>query len=254
MGLLAECEVIFGTSELYEVLSVNKNASEIEIKKSYHKLSLKIHPDRVDEKGKFDATKKFQVLSKVYFILSNKEKKAVYDETGGVDNDTFSDDRNWNEYWRLLFPKITVAAIENFLKKYKGSDEEVEDLKTNYLRFEGDLDLMQEYMIGYEIQEEDRYKGILQSLIASKDVQAFPKFTKETLAKSTKRKKKLKSEAKEAENMRKELGLDNDGDGALKNAIAKRQAVRQNNFDSLISSLEEKYSKPKGKKNSKPKQ
>ena len=53
------------------------------MKKGYHKTSLKCHPDRVGEENKIDATKKFQTLGKVYSVLSDKEARAVYDETGG---------------------------------------------------------------------------------------------------------------------------------------------------------------------------
>ena len=52
------------------------------VKRAYHKISLKIHPDRVTDKEKEDATKKFQVLGKAYGILSDKEARKVYDETG----------------------------------------------------------------------------------------------------------------------------------------------------------------------------
>lgn len=52
------------------------------VKKGYHKLSLKIHPDRVEDNSKKHATEKFQTMGKVYCILSDKEKRAVYDETG----------------------------------------------------------------------------------------------------------------------------------------------------------------------------
>ena len=55
----------------------------IVVKRAYHKLSLKVHPDRVkDDKKKADATKKFQAMGKAYAVLSDKEKKAIYDETG----------------------------------------------------------------------------------------------------------------------------------------------------------------------------
>ena len=53
------------------------------MKRAYHKLSLKVHPDRVqDEKKKEEATKKFQALGRAYSILSDKEKRALYDDTG----------------------------------------------------------------------------------------------------------------------------------------------------------------------------
>ena len=53
-------------------------------------------------------------------------------------------DRDWGDYWRLLFPKITVEDIRSFEVKYKGSEEESEDLKRAYLRHEGDMDRIME--------------------------------------------------------------------------------------------------------------
>ena len=53
-------------------------------------------------------------------------------------------ERDWNDYWRLLFPKITVEDINSFAQKYKNSDEEAEDLKKAYLQHEGDMDKIME--------------------------------------------------------------------------------------------------------------
>ena len=52
------------------------------MKKAYYKQSLKVHPDRVGEDEKENATEKFQTLGKVYSVLSDKEKRKIYDETG----------------------------------------------------------------------------------------------------------------------------------------------------------------------------
>jgi DnaJ family protein C protein 9 len=52
------------------------------VKRAYYKKSLKVHPDRVGEEDKENATEKFQTLGKVYSILSDKEKRKIYDETG----------------------------------------------------------------------------------------------------------------------------------------------------------------------------
>lgn len=53
-----------------------------------------------------------QVLCKAYLILSDDNKRAVYDDTGCVDDEdeVIQDDRDWNEYWRLLFPKVTTEV------------------------------------------------------------------------------------------------------------------------------------------------
>lgn len=59
MGLLERCQELFKTSNLYEVLGINKEATETEIRRSYYKVSLKVHPDRAPEDPL--ATEKFQV-------------------------------------------------------------------------------------------------------------------------------------------------------------------------------------------------
>ena len=52
------------------------------MKKAYHKVSLKVHPDRASKADKEEATKKFQALSHAYSVLADKDRRAVYDDTG----------------------------------------------------------------------------------------------------------------------------------------------------------------------------
>lgn len=59
MGLLDQCKELFKTSNLYEVLGVPKEATDAEIRRSYYKVSLKVHPDRAPDDPQ--ATEKFQV-------------------------------------------------------------------------------------------------------------------------------------------------------------------------------------------------
>jgi len=61
MGLLNDCELFFGTRDLYQLLNINKDASESDIKKAYRKLSLRVHPDRVSSDQKDNSTAKFKV-------------------------------------------------------------------------------------------------------------------------------------------------------------------------------------------------
>jgi len=64
----------------YEVLEVNKDASGAELKKSYRKLAMKYHPDRnPDDK---EAEDQFKVVNEAYQILSNEEKRSIYDRYG----------------------------------------------------------------------------------------------------------------------------------------------------------------------------
>ncbi len=70
--------------DYYEVLSVDKNASEDEIKRAFRKLAFKYHPDRNKEP---DAEEKFKEISEAYAVLSDPQKKQQYDTFGhaGID-------------------------------------------------------------------------------------------------------------------------------------------------------------------------
>lgn len=68
-------------SEYYEILDVPKSASEQEIKKAYRKLALKWHPDKNPD-NKEEAEEKFKLISEAYDVLSDKEKRRVYDTYG----------------------------------------------------------------------------------------------------------------------------------------------------------------------------
>lgn len=72
--------------DYYEVLGVDKNAGEDELKKAYRKLAMKYHPDRNPD-NKEEAEEKFKEANEAYEVLSNPDKRARYDQFGhaGVD-------------------------------------------------------------------------------------------------------------------------------------------------------------------------
>lgn len=89
------------------------------VKKAYYRLSLQIHPDRVAESEKEEATEKFKVLTKINAVLTDAGTKALYDEQGIIDDDGDTD-CNWLKLWREFFKPITTTDIENFHQKYIG--------------------------------------------------------------------------------------------------------------------------------------
>ena len=68
--------------DYYEILGVGKSASVEEIKRAYRQLALKHHPDRVGADHKKEAEERFKEISEAYAVLSDKEKRSVYDQYG----------------------------------------------------------------------------------------------------------------------------------------------------------------------------
>ena len=69
-----------GKRDYYEVLAVERTASDTEIKSAYRKLALKYHPDR--NPGDHEAEEKFKECAEAYAILADADKRAAYDRFG----------------------------------------------------------------------------------------------------------------------------------------------------------------------------
>ncbi|XP_053663038.1 J domain-containing protein CG6693 [Anopheles marshallii] len=232
-GTLDVCEKYYGTRNIYELFSVEKNASVQEIKKAYYRLSLQTHPDRVPESDKKEATEKFKVLSKLYNILSDKDSRAIYDERGVVDDDDDAS-TNWMDMWQQFFKPLTTEDIQNYQKSYIGSETERTDIKRAYLGGKGCINFMMQTVPFMTCEDEPRIAEIVQEMIDQKEVPEYAIFTKEPKDKRNRRHKKYAREAKIA----KEVKQQQESTASLEQQIALK---RKSAFSSLIDSLEAKY-------------
>ncbi|MFW6378106.1 MAG: molecular chaperone DnaJ [Bacillota bacterium] len=97
--------------DYYEILGVDKDADQKEIKKAYRKLAKKYHPDRNPDDP--EASEKFKEISEAYGILSDEDKRARYDQYGhaGIGEDDF----NYEDFARGGF-----GGLEDLFEMFMG--------------------------------------------------------------------------------------------------------------------------------------
>ncbi|KAK8913702.1 Chaperone protein dnaJ 6 [Platanthera zijinensis] len=215
---------------LYEILGVERSASQQEIKKAYYKLALRLHPDK--NPGDDEAKEKFQLLQKVISILGDEEKRALYDQTGLVDDDFLVGNGadNLQEYFRSVYKKVTESDIEEFEASYRGSDSEKKDLKDLYTKYNGDMNRLFCSMIcSYPELDSHRFKDIIDEAINEgelKPTKVYQKWAKRISsikppADLLPRKKKSKKHA----------------ETDIVALISQRSSSRKDKFNSLLSSI-----------------
>ena len=116
----------------YEILGVSLKATQQEIKKSYRRLALKLHPDR-NPKGK-NSESKFLEITEAYEVLSNSQTRSKYDESYAPslsatnlrrrhsNENQFSWGEPSNELIRDIFRDILGYSFKNRVKAEKGED------------------------------------------------------------------------------------------------------------------------------------
>lgn len=284
---VASIKKLFPGKSLYEILNINKDSDASVIKRAYYKAALRYvsaahshakvfpvftcifemqHPDKAGDAP--DATEKFQTLSFVYQLLSDEEKKAVYDRTGSIEEATESGavevSDTWYGIWRNVFPSFTKEDILSFEKEYRGSDEEAEDVINAYVLNEGDMDGIITCVMCSRDEDVPRFVSIIHAALESKKVDEYPAFTeiygassrdqtteqkKKAEAAAKKRAQATKKEAKEAEEYLEELqkahkkktGSKSSTPLSLEDMIRERQKQRMGTFSSSIEQLEAKY-------------
>lgn len=161
-----------------------------------------MHPDRVEDGKKLEATEKFKVLGRVHTILQDTDKRKIYDETGDVGEDELNDNGfDWMQYWRSMFKPITTQDIENYKSEYIGSETEKYDIKKAYVNSKGNMDHILEMVAFSDCDSEPRITEIVRELVDAGEVEEYDAFFKEPKKKKEKRRRKWEEEKKEAESM-----------------------------------------------------
>jgi molecular chaperone DnaJ len=106
--------------DYYNILGVDKSATDEQIKKAYRKAALKYHPDK--NAGNKEAEEKFKEASEAYDVLSNKEKKSNYDRFGSTDGNPFGGSSQYGHGFDMddIFSQFGDIFGGSFNQRYGG--------------------------------------------------------------------------------------------------------------------------------------
>ncbi|WP_028841763.1 DnaJ domain-containing protein [Thermodesulfobacterium hveragerdense] len=116
------------SKDYYEILGVPRNATQEEIKKAYRKLAMKYHPDR--NKGNKEAEEKFKEINEAYAVLSDPEKRKLYDLYGSTEfQRRYTQEDIFRDFdFETIFRDIGIDLGGFFKKNKRGSRTFIFDL------------------------------------------------------------------------------------------------------------------------------
>ena len=234
--------------DLYAVLGLRReDAPDARaIKKAYHRTALRLHPDKnVDDPS---AASKFQTLQRVYGVLSDEQKRKVYDETGRVDDAELGGEefQNLYNYYRSVYKEVTTEDIEAFEKTYRGSEEEKKDVLECYERYEGDMTRVFAWvMCSEEAEDGHRFAEVVDAAVKEGAVASYETYE---AWRAEVRKRRAPKDPLGARKTKKASNSKKGGDDAdLFALIRGKQAMRADQADDMFAALEAKYANPKKK-------
>jgi DnaJ homolog subfamily C member 9 len=193
----------------YATLDLPKTATAEEVRRSYRKLALKLHPDKAAAEDQEKAHKAFQDLAFAYAILSDERRRKRYDTTGSTleSLDIEDDDFNWSDFFRTQYSQlVTAEKIDELRKAYKGSEEERSDLLAAYTNARGNMDkIFEQVILSNPLEDEARFREIIEAALSNNEIQAMREYKLETEKSKQRRMNRARREAEEAEKAKEEL-------------------------------------------------
>ncbi len=114
--------------DYYEILGVDRSASDEEIKKSYRRLAMQYHPDRNPGREKW-ANEKFKEINEAYAVLGDPQKRRQYDQFGTV-----------GEIGDIFTSPFTRTTFEQMMRDFGGAGlrfDFLDDIFADFLRGKG---------------------------------------------------------------------------------------------------------------------
>jgi len=222
---------------LYELLGVKSDANTAQIKRGYLKAARRTHPDKCGDEG---ASQHFIEIGRAYAILSDEQKRKLYDETGIVDEGGTQASGSWEVFWADFYERVSTEKLDKMAVEYRGSADEEADLMREYRDAKGEMGRVLDHMLFASVDDEVRFREKLQELISMGKLPVFGAFVREPSSKRAARQRKAAREAAEAEEHAQELGLAG-GSSSLEAALVARIAEREKGRDAFVESLAARY-------------
>ena len=174
------------------------------------------------------------------------------------------EDFDWLSYYRAQYAEaVTEEKIKSIANEYKGSEQEKQDLLAAYTRFKGNLARVYGHvMLSDILEDDDRFRDIINKAIEEDEVESFPAYEKETdesreKAKEQERKRRAKFDEKvAAKESAKGKSKGKTGKAAASDSLADLAALIQNRqrarAGNLFAGLEERYAQQSGRKRGAP--
>src|SRR3989344_7606346 len=148
--------------DYYEILGIKKDASQDEVKKAFHRLAHKYHPDKGGDENKF------KEINEAYQVLSDAQKRAQYDQFGNAQAGPGGQGQNWGFNW---------SWQNNPQAETEFDFEDLGDVFENFFSFGGgrktskkDLRKGKDIQIDLEIKLEETLKPINKKITLRKMV------------------------------------------------------------------------------------
>lgn len=135
------------------------------MKKSYYKLALIHHPDRVNGMDQSKASEKFNIIHAAYTILSDAEKRKKYDEGSNVVFARATITAQWVHYSK----PVSSDGFEKARNLYQGSDEEKKDIAREYIVGNGSMTHLRNTIPFMRVEDESRIIASIKELIDKKN-------------------------------------------------------------------------------------
>lgn len=127
------------SKDYYQILGVERNSTEAELKKAYRKLALQYHPDR--NPGNKEAEERFREISEAYQVLSDPQKRAQFDQFGRVFDENGGQSGFSGGFDSSVFEEFFGGAFGDFFGSARSGSQKKRPRKGSNIEYSIEIEL-----------------------------------------------------------------------------------------------------------------